>query len=267
MKTLEKQIANQNLELKATQEDLAKAKAALASASQELDSLKTQLDEARQIAAAVDKGDKEEVIDRLTKELSNARDDHSSLTDMLNATKESLREISSNHVKELEEAAMGRAEEVTRLRTSHQEEISTLTTEKSGLQTRLSDLEGELATLKATVAAEPLTSPKSNGSAHVRTPSVTREELQRLHEAHNLKINDLQADHDRSIRVLREELDIALSKADELQKEVERKAMEIQYLEQDQEESQDQITRYVRVFGLKSFLGAMFALAVIYGLF
>ena len=57
------------------------------------------------------------------------------------------------------------------------------------------------------------------------------------------------------------------AKADELQQEVTRKAMEIQYLETDQEESQDQITRYVKIFGLKSFVGAMCTLAVIYGLF
>ena len=37
------------------------------------------------------------------------------------------------------------------------------------------------------------------------------------------------------------------------------------YLEQDQEESQDQITRYVRLFGFKGFLGAIFALVVVIG--
>lgn len=186
---------------------------------------------------------------------------------MFIATKESLTEVSKNHQKELEEAAMGRAEEVTKLRTAYQDEVAALASEKSALQTMLSDLEGELATLKATVAAEPVTPSKSNGSAHVRASSVSRDELQRLHEAHNLKIHDVQAEHERSIRALREELEVALSKADELQQEVARKAMEIQYLEQDQDEHQDQITRYVKVFGLKSFLGAMFTLAVVYGLF
>ena len=80
-------------------------------------------------------------------------------------------------------------------------------------------------------------------------------------------MHDIQAEHDRAIRALREELDISMAKADELQQEVARKAMEIQYLEQDQEESSDQITRYVKVFGIKSFVGAVFALAVIYGIF
>lgn len=267
VKSLEKQISKQAVELKATQEDLAKAKGALASSTAELESLKIQLDEARAVAAAVDQTDKDEVIVRLQKELANAREDNASLNDMFMATKESLTEVSRNHVKELEEAAKGRAEEVTKLRAVHQEEISGVTSEKSELQTKLSDLEGELATIKATLATESVSSPKSNGTAHARTSSVSRDELQKLHEAHNLKVHDLQAEHERAIKALREQYEIALAKADELQQEVGRKAMEIQYLETDQDESQDQITRYVKIFGLKSFVGAMCTLAVIYGLF
>ena len=88
-----------------------------------------------------------------------------------------------------------------------------------------------------------------------------------MHEAHNLKLYDLQAEHDRALRAVKDELAAALSQADELNQEVTRKTMEIQYLEQDQDESQDQITRYVRVFGFKSFLVGVCSLAVIYGLF
>ena len=267
IKALEKQITNQTLELKATQEDLNKSKAHAASLAQELETVKTQLEESKQLIASLDKSDKDEVISQLNRDLSNLREDHSALNEMFQATKGSLGEMADNHVKELEEAAKGRAEEVTKLRTTHQEEVSVLAQEKAQLLTRLSDLEGELATAKAAATAEPATPQKTNGSAHQRNASISREELQRLHEAHNAKMHDVQAEHDRAMRALREELDIALAKAEELQGEVARKAMEIQYLEQDQEESQDQITRYVKVFGLKSFVGAMFALAVIYGLF
>ena len=216
----------------------------------------------------MDKGDKDEVIAQLNRDLSNLREDHAALNEMFQATRGSLGEMADNHVKELEEAAKGRAEEVTKLRTAHQEEVSALASEKAQLLTRVQDLEGELATVKAALAAgEPATPQKTNGSAHHRSASISREELQRLHEAHNAKLHDVQAEHDRALRTLREELEIARVKADELQQEVSRKTMEIQYLEQDQEESQDQITRYVKVFGWKSFVGAMFTLAVIYGLF
>ena len=124
-------------------------------------------------------------------------------------------------IKPKQEAAKGRAEEVTKLRTAHQEEVSALASEKAQLLTRVQDLEGELATVKAALATgEPATPQKTNGTAHQRNSSISREELQRLHEAHNAKMHDLQAEHARALRALREELDISLAKADELQQEV-----------------------------------------------
>ena len=264
---LEKQLSGQQLELKATQDDLAKAKAALSSTTAELEVTKSQLEEARSVVAALDKSDKDEAITQLTKDLSNLRDEHAAIQDVFTATQDTMREMGNNHAVELEEAAKARAEEVTKLKAAHDEEVSALTNDRIALTTRISDLEGELATAKAAMAADPLMSPRSNGSTHARSSSVTKEDLTRLHEAHNLKIGDLQAEHERAMRKLREELEMALSKADNLNQELNRKTMEIQYLEQDQEENQDQITRYVRIFGLKSFLGGLCALAVIYGFF
>lgn len=203
-------------------------------------------------------------IERLKKELSIAKDDQAANTDMLNLTKASLDEMSQNHVKELEEAAKARADEVTKLRKGHDEEISSLATQKSEILVRLSDLEGELSTVKAAAAAEPV-APKSNGAAAPQSPGVTKEELQRLHEAHNLKVHDLQADHDKALKALKEELENSLEAAAKLREEVARKAMEIQYNEQEQDESAEQITRYVRFFGLKGFFGAVLALVAVYG--
>ena len=263
----EKRLAGQTLELKATQDDLAKSKSALNHASQELETLKSQLASAHHTLDSMDKGDKDEIITQLSKDLSNLRDEHAALADMFQATKDSLREISLNHSKELEEAAKGRAEEATKLRAVHQEEIDQLNKDRNELATRLTDLQGELATVKASIASDPLKSPKGNGTAHARNSSVTREDLQKVHEAHNLKLYDIQAEHERAILQMQKELHDVRKTADDLNQELTRKNMEIQYLEQDQEESQDQITRYVKVFGLKSFFGAMFALAVIYGLF
>lgn len=88
-----------------------------------------------------------------------------------------------------------------------------------------------------------------------------------MHEAHNLKLYDLQAAHDRAIKALQEELKASNAKSEELQQDLSRKAMEIQYLEQDQEESQEQVTRYVRFFGIKYFIGSIIALATIWNFF
>lgn len=267
IKALDKQIASKTLELNATREDLAKAKAAAVSATQELETTKAQLEESKQLIASLDKSDKDATIAQLAKELSNVQEEHAALKDMFTASSENLREITICHGAELEEIAKKRAEEVMALRATHESEIDTLARDRTALTIQLSDLEGELATVKASVAAESAAASRSNGTAVPRSSSVTKEDLQKMHEAHNLKLYDVQAEHDRALRALKDELEAALSKADELNQEVARKVMEIQYLEQDQDESSDQITRYVRVFGFKSFLAGLVSLAVIYGLF
>ncbi|TFK36845.1 hypothetical protein BDQ12DRAFT_608825, partial [Crucibulum laeve] len=268
---LQKQITKLNLDLKATQDDLSKSKAALEAARAEIISITQQRDEARALAETAPATSPEHTAEvaRLANELSHAKDDLSAVTDQLNLMKASLAEMSDQHARQQEDAATARANEVMKLRSIHDEEVTALAKQKSELLIRLSDLEGELATAKAAANAE-ASAPKSNGNngaAAPPSPGVTKEELQRMHEAHNLKIYDLQAEHEKAMKALKEELETTHNKADELQQEVARKAMEIQYLEQDQDENQEQITRYVQFFQLKAFVGGVCALAVIYGFF
>jgi DNA repair exonuclease SbcCD ATPase subunit len=265
---LEKQINALKLDLKATQDDLAKAKAGLETARSEVQDLTAQRDEARAAAASIPQmapEDAEEMA-RLSKELSNTKDDLAAVTDMLELTKASLTEMSHNKTNELEEAAKARADEVTKLRSAHEEEVASLVAQKSELMVKLSDLEGDLTTLRATISSE-AAAPKgnSNGVAHASSPGVTKEELQRMYEAHNLKMHDLQAEHDKAVRALKIELEGSERKTAEVQEDLDRRTMEIQYLEQEQEESQEQITRYVGFFRWKSFIAAAMTLAVIYG--
>lgn len=269
MQTFQKQLASQALELKATAEDLAKAKAMQSTSLQEMETLKTQLDEARQAAlatASAAAADKDAEIERLTKELSNVREDLNGVNEVYHVARDSMQEMNNNHKKELEEAAKGRADEVSKLRAAHDLELQSLLTDKAGLVSKLSDLEGELLSLQASVAStETVASPKRNGAATGSAETVTKDELRRVYDAHNLKMNDLRAQHDKELRALQEQVDAAHAKAGEVEQDLERKKMEILYLEQDQEESQDQITKYVKLFGFKSFLGSIFALAVIIG--
>ncbi|RXW19513.1 hypothetical protein EST38_g6336 [Candolleomyces aberdarensis] len=251
VKDYTKQIGNLNLELKATKDDLAKSKAALDELRKELESVKGQRDAARASAAAgptVSPQHVEEVA-RLTKELSVAKDDLSAVTDMLNLTKSSLTEMSEQHQKDSEEAARSRAEEALKATAAHDEEIKTLASQKSDLLIKLSDLEGELATVKAALSAAQTASPKANGSTAQPPASagISKEEFAKLHEAHTHKIYDLQADHEKSLKALKEELDKSQEKAEQLGREVERKNMEIKYLEQDQEENQGEITRLTEI--------------------
>ncbi|KAJ7492753.1 hypothetical protein FB451DRAFT_1219483 [Mycena latifolia] len=231
---LEKQISKLNLELKATQDDLAKAKANVVELRSEVESLTAQRDEARAALAAAPEISPQhaEEVTRLTNELGVAKDDLQAVSEMLNLTKASLEEMSNNHATELEEAAKGRAEEVTKLRAAHDEEITALVAQKSELLTKVSDLEGDFATLKASIDTE-AAAPKPNGNG------ITKEELQRMHEAHNLKVHDMQAEHEKAIKALKDELEASETKADGLNAE---------YLETDHDEQQEHITRYAVLF-------------------
>lgn len=263
---LEKIITALKLDLKATQDDLLKAKTSLELARAEVEDLTQQRDAARASTSSLSNSavQSEEII-RLSRELSMAKDDLATANEMLNLTKISLTELSDSQAKDLEDAAKGRAEEVTRLRATHDEEVSALVAQKSELSVKVSDLEGELVTLRASIEPERVAI-KANGHGVVPQVStgVTKEELQRLHEAHNLKLHDLSAEHEKAIKVLKEELEAVHNKTEELNAEVQRKVMEIQYLEQDQEENQDQITRYVRFFRFKSFAVAGLILGFLY---
>ncbi|KAH9162764.1 hypothetical protein EDB89DRAFT_2024178 [Lactarius sanguifluus] len=239
--TFQKQLSTQALELKATSEDLTKAKATLNASLQEVESLNIQLSEARQAVqatASAAEADQNAEIVRLNKELSNARAELNGLNEVFRATQESMQEMGKNHQMELEEAAERRTEDASKLRAAHDAEIQSIVAAKSDLVKRFSDLEAEVVTLRAdATSTEAIASPKRNGSAPVPTETVTKEELQQLHEAHNLKINDLQAQHEKAMRALQEQVDAAT------EQDLARKKMEIMYLEQDQEENQDQITR------------------------
>lgn len=244
-KAAEKQISKLTLELKATQDDLAKSKAAYEAAKAEIDSLTAQRDEARSAASASPSLSPEqaEEIAHMKTELSNTKDDLLASNEVLALTKSSLTEMSNKHTQELEEAAKSRADEVTKLKAAHDGEIAAFAKEKSELQIKLSDLEGDLATARATLAAEPV-APKTNGTPiPPQSPGVTKEELTRMHEAHNLKIHDLNAEHEKAIKALTARLEMAEAAVTDATSQIERKNMEIELMERDQEESGEQIKR------------------------
>ena len=248
---------------------MTKSKATSSASAQELESLKAQLEVARATAEALASSappDRAEEVNALKKELEDARSDMTAFQEALAVTNESIADMSNRHGKDLEEAAEARADEVTKLRAAYESELAQFAKEKSDLVSKLSDAQGEIATLRAAIASEPAVPAATRAPGHGRTESgvVTKEEIQKMHKAHNLKMNDLQAEYEKKLKEKREELEGANEKMKHLESEVSRKTLEISYLEQEQEESTETITRYVRLFGLKSFLGGALVLALIY---
>ena len=265
---LSKQISKLTLELKATQDDLTKSKTSLDTSSQELKSLKAQLEVARataEVLASSATPDRTKEVNSLKKDLADARSDLTAVQEVLAATNESIADMSNRHTKDLEDATKARATEVAKLKSAHESQLSRISKEKSDLASRLSDAQSEISTFKATIAARPSTPTATRTRGHGRTGSgtVAKEEIQKMHEAHNLKMNDLHADYERQLKELREELEVANGRTKELESEVSKKAMEISYWEHDEEEAQDTIARYVKLFGLITFIGGALVLALI----
>ena len=258
VKALDKTISNLNVELKATQDDLSKAKASLVAAAEESEKLKKQVEDAEKLAAGAATSSSEqhatEVL-RLTRELSSATDESSALKEVLAVQKDSMAEMSNAHSSELEIIAKSKTEELMALKKAHEDETMTLVKEKYELASRVSDLEGEVATLQATLASQSSASVKSNGvAAPASTTNVSKEELQKLHEAHTLKMRDLEAQHETYARSMQGDLESANGRVNELSEEVSRRSMEVRYLEADMEEKDDTITRCVKLF--RQFFGS-----------
>lgn len=255
VKGLEKQISTLKLELKATQDDLAKAKAGLEAALALEGTLRKHIEEKdAESATATVPVDQSEEVARLTKELGNAKDDLLNLTEAFSASKESFQQISSNHHVELEEAAKARAEEVTKLRETHDDAVTVFKRERDELVSRISELEVELTTLKAEAetqaamaAMTPMSPRKETNGAVPGSSIVTKEELQRMHEAHNLKVYEIESSHVQIVKGLTEKLEAATQLATEQQSLAERLQMEVNFAEQSAEENEDQLQQYVRI--------------------
>ena len=266
VKSLEKHIANLNLELKATRDDLSKAKAGLEAALALETTLRAQIEQKdAEVAGIVIPRDQSEEVGRLSKELANARDDLLNIQEAFKASKESFQQISGNHQAELEEAARVRAEEVTRIKAEQAEREVKFKEEKGELAGRISELEVEVATLKAAAEAQPAAAPatpRKEKDANGTVPGVTKEELQRMHEAHNLKVYEMEATHEQAMKVMKEQLEAAAAVAEEHKAMAERLQMEVTFAEQSAEDSENDIKQYVRVRFL--LLSACFGVGYLY---
>lgn len=247
VKALEKQLSNQALELKATKDDLSKAKAAAEAANAETASLKGQLDSAAQATANTPDVPPAVAaeLQRLKTEVSHRDDDLSAHKEMLALTKESLTQVSNSHQTELNELAESRAKEVSQLREQHDELVKSVMTQKTGLQSQVHDLEGEVATLKAKLADSDQPAKVNGTAAHPASPGFSKEELQKLHEAHNLKVHDIQSNHQKEGKELKARIEELEAELDDQKAKIEHKNMEIKFLESSDQDSADEISRYV----------------------
>lgn len=248
---LNKDFANMKLELKATQDDLAKAKAVAAASQPEIDSLKAQLaeslkatDEATASAMLL----AQEEIERLTKAVAGLQGELESTKSAMVSSQEMFvqnhEQMMKNHATEREEAAKLRAEALQALKAEHEGELKKLSEMRTEILSALEDereaKEKALAQVASLSRQQPAPAPKSNGAAPA---DVSKEDLTRMHHAHTLKLSEVEAQNQKSIKALKEKIAEMEATAEELRNDVGRKEMELSFLETEKEEAADEIKR------------------------
>jgi chromosome segregation ATPase len=251
-KSLENKLNSVGLELRATQDDLAKAKANLAAAQNEVDALTTQVNQLKealdtaQAAASSDVGYAAET-EQLRGEVFSLNDELSMVKGAFQATKESFSEISANHERELEEKTKLHVEQTQRLKAELEEERASFARIRTKLESELEDerVAKERAKAEAlaaqTALQTPPMSPKSNGNAP--TPMVPREELQKLHEAHSAKLSEVEADHQKALDDLEEQLRVMKGNYEEANAALHSKTLELKFTESDKQDLESEVAR------------------------
>jgi conserved oligomeric Golgi complex subunit 6 len=251
-KSLEKKLNSAGLELRATRDDLAKAKANLTAAQNEVAALSVQVNQLKETLTAVrvatssDAGRAAEV-EKLKGEVFSLNDELTMIKGAFQATKESFAEISASHERELEEKTKLHVEQTQKLRAELEEERSLFERLRNKLESELEDerVAKERAKAEAlaaqTALQTPPMSPKPNGNAP--TPMVLREELQKLHEAHSAKVSELEADHQKALQGLEEQLRAMMENYEGANTALHSKTLELQFTETEKQDLESELAR------------------------
>lgn len=187
--------------------------------------------------------------EKLRRELVVVNDELSMTSSAFQATKESFSQISANHDRELEDKIQQHIEEIQALKTQFAKERTQFDAVKARLQADLEDEKVAKEHAKAealaaqTALQTPPMSPKQNGNAHPPTPMVAREELQKIHEAHSAKVSELEAEHTKGVRLLKDEVSGLQKLITELQGSLDSKCLELQFAASEKEELEDELAK------------------------
>ena len=252
LRSSENKLNSIELELRATQDDLAKAKANLAASQNEVDTLTTQVNQLKEALDTARAGASSDArsaaeIERLNGEVFSLNDELSMVKSAFQATKESFTEISANHDRELEEKTQLHVEQTQKLKAELEEERASFAQTRTKLESELEDerVAKERAKAEAlaaqTALQTPPMSPKPNGNAP--TPMVPREELQKLHEAHCAKVSEQEAEYQKAVENLEEQLRVMKEEYEEANAALQSKTLELQFTESEKQDLENEVAR------------------------
>lgn len=238
---LQKRLSEAELELQATQEDLHKSKLSLSGKCIELEAVTLQVQKmhAEKSASSVFSASHSDA--GVHKELETTRDELRGLRAAFQATKESMASMLTHHRRELEGVERTHVDELADLGRKSAQEKSDLLDAKDAAQTRIRELEIEINNAERNAQMLVMSPPAESQGV----TSVTREELARMHEAHNLKLHTVDAEHRQVLQLMSNSIEQLIRDKEELRSAAERREMEIHFLSTENEENADRIKRYV----------------------
>lgn len=147
-----------------------------------------------------------------------------------------------NHQRELEEASKGRIQALEELQKSHDEALGKLKADLAHVKTELDDQKEEAQRAVSEAAALKARSPPVTPNPKAQTNGVvSKDDLAKLHQAHQAKMAELESDRDKRIRDVTEQNEALSRSHAELQASLEHKEMERSMYETEANETQEEI--------------------------
>ncbi|KAF8337417.1 uncharacterized protein EI90DRAFT_3118868 [Cantharellus anzutake] len=248
---LNKHIKELSVNLAATTDDLAKSKTHLASSEEDKAVLKEQVNEARNAvttASASADAAAQEKLAQARREVESAIDDMNTYKKLLEDTQLSFASDTdahtAAHARELEDIVSKHTQDITTLKDQHEQELAHHNAEKAELRHVLEDERDAKEKALAQIATfQQVRSPPSSPRHTPSKAGVSKEEIEKLHQAHNVTLMTLEAEHNKEMQALKDQVARLEELVNEVQGEKEHKELELVFATQEKGELEDDLKR------------------------
>lgn len=192
----------------------------------------------------------EQKLAKAQTDVTQAREDLATFQKMLAESQEAfaadVEGTKAAHRREIESLTSTHVGATKTLKSAHEDEVAKLNTERANLRSQLEDEREakekaltQVETLKLAASTPPPLSPRANPTG------TSKEELEKLHQAHNATLMEMEAAHNKALGSLKQEIADKQAALDSALAEASRKDMEIGYMAADKEETDNELERCV----------------------
>jgi hypothetical protein len=192
----------------------------------------------------------EQKLAKARADVAQAQEDLATFQKMLAESQEAfaadMEGTKAAHQREIESLSVKHVEATQTLKSAHEGEVAKLNTERADLRSQLEDEReakekalSQVEISKLVANAPPPPSPRTSNTG------IYKEELEKLHQAHNATLMEVEAAHNKALGALKQEIADKQAALDSARAETSRKEMEIGYMAADKEETDNELERFV----------------------